>query len=319
LAKQLIYYLQRTFSTDGTCKYGLLCASLTEELPGPKRKNEQTVTWLVLILLLLLRIPYVIAITYFTPIDDQIGGAVYEVSTYLLTCTLIWWEREHLAEFHLDKAALAFIIIFRPLQTLILEYWHVSSPLAFPHPAALLIWAISIGLAGTLYNAGFNAGRFQTRDLAWLGVGLLAGLAVSVCENLQPFRSALGSPHPQSTGFLPMLASTGMIWLYHLGFAPINEEPLFRGFLWGALRRLRWKEIWIWLFQAVVFTLAHIYFAPQHPLLFWLYIPGAALLLGWLAWRSRSIAAGILAHAMINAATYVAVLGLLVLILRIFR
>ena len=116
-----------------------------------------------------------------------------------------------------------------------------------------------------------------------------------------------------------MLTSTGMIFLYHLGFAPLNEEPLFRGFLWGTLRQLKWKEIWIWLFQAVLFTLAHIYFASQYPLLFWLYIPGAALLLGLLAWRSRSIAGGILAHAMINAATYVVVLSLFFIFLRLFQ
>ena len=166
---------------------------------------------------------------------------------------------------------------------------------------------------------GYRPAKIQKNSLGWLGVGIFAGLTVSVCENLNTFLSALNNPQVQFTQFTSILATTSMVFLYHLGFASINEEPLFRGFLWGFLRQMNWKEIWIWLFQTVLFTLAHVYFASQYPLLFWLYIPFAALLLGLLTWRSRSIAGSMLAHAMINASTYVAALSLFVQLLGLFR
>ena len=103
---------------------------------------------------------------------------------------------------------------------------------------------------------------------------------------------------------IPVLSSSSLNLLYHLGFAPINEEPLFRGFLWGYLRQLHWKEIWILLFQTVLFTSAHIYVAKQFPLMFWVFIPTAAILFGILAWRSRSITPAIFAHAMVNGSVY---------------
>lgn len=292
---------------------------MATEIPANEQKNHQRITLLVLIILLLLRIPYVILVTYLMPVEDQRGGAVYEVGTYLLIAILIWWERSQLAKFHMDMLALVFILVFRPLQTLILNHWKVDSPLTFPNPAALIIWGISLGLILLLWRSGFKPKRIQNIDLAWLGIGLFAGLVFSILENPKPFQSSFTNSHLPSTRFLSMLASTGTIFFYHAGFAAVNEESLFRGFLWGSLRERKWREVWIWLFQAALFTCAHVYFAGQYPLLFWIYIPLAALLLGWLAWCSRSIAGSILAHAMINASTYIVALRLFLVLLRLFR
>jgi membrane protease YdiL (CAAX protease family) len=38
--------------------------------------------------------------------------------------------------------------------------------------------------------------------------------------------------------------------IHQLAHAAIFEEPIFRGFLWGYLRKVNWKEKWILLFQA---------------------------------------------------------------------
>ena len=103
---------------------------------------------------------------------------------------------------------------------------------------------------------------------------------------------------------IPVLSSSSLNLLYHLGFAPINEEPLFRGFLWGYLRQLHWREIRILLFQTTLFTSAHFYLAKQFPLMFWVFIPSVAILFGLMTWRSRSIAPAIFAHAMVNGSVY---------------
>ncbi|HLO15001.1 MAG TPA: type II CAAX endopeptidase family protein [Anaerolineales bacterium] len=276
----------------------------TGPLIPPDTRHGQ-VAWFLLFLLLLLRIPFTIAIIYYLPIDDQSGATVYEVGTYFLTALLIWWERDRLVNFHIDSSALCLMILFRPVQTLILSYWKVDSPLAFPSPTGLMLWAISLGLIIALWRSGFQPAHISSQTLGWLAIGLLSGACVSIAENLIIFQSMLSTAHSQQTPLTPVLLSTSLNLLYHLGFAPINEEPLFRGFLWGYLRQLKWTEIWIWLFQAVLFTSAHIYLAQQFPLAFWIFIPGAALLFGLLTWPSRSIAPAILAHAMINGSMYV--------------
>jgi hypothetical protein len=80
--------------------------------------------------------------------------------------------------------------------------------------------------------------------------------------------------------------------------AAIDEEPLFRGFLWGYLRDLGWKEKWILIFQAFLFWTIHINYWNKFP--FIILLPFLGLLLGILAWRSRSIATSMAAHAGYN-------------------
>jgi membrane protease YdiL (CAAX protease family) len=278
---------------------------MDEIYPGDMTESHpRQIGWLVLVLLLVLRIPYTIAIIYFFPIENQNGSAVYEVSTYFLICFLIWWERRQLEEFHIDAAALLLIILIRPVQTLILSYWGVESPLAFPHPSGLALWVISFGLAVALWRSGFKPSRFMARSLTWLLIGFVVGVVLSIMENFPTVRSMLTNGYSSQMELMPVLSSSGLNLLYHLGFAPINEEPLFRGFLWGYLRQLRWKETWILFFQAALFTSAHIYIAKQFPLMFWVFIPIAAILFGVLTWRSRSIAPAIFAHAMVNGSVY---------------
>ncbi len=277
-------------------------------------KRQRQVTWIILILLLLLRIPFVIAIIQLMPIDNESGATFYELGTYLLTAFLIWWERNRLADFHIDTSTLVLIIFFRPLQTLILSHWGVDTPLAFPRPSGLMLWAISIGLSFALWHSGYKPARLTPSALGWLSLGLFAGVLVSVLDNLKPIQSAFNNINTQPIHLLPLFTSTGLNLLYHLGFAPINEEPLFRGFLWGCLRQIKWKEGWILVFQAGLFTLAHVYFASQYPFMFWVFIPGAGLLFGFLTMRSRSISPGILAHGMINGSAYLLLLNLISLL-----
>jgi membrane protease YdiL (CAAX protease family) len=267
-------------------------------------KRHRGIAWFLLGLLLLLRIPFTIAIIYIQPIENQSGATLYEVSTYLLTAFLIWWERAHLVKYHIDSSALFLIVFFRPLQTLILWDWKVDSPLAFPRPAACLLWAIAIALILALWRGGFRPRDITVHSLAWLGTGILVGMLMSILENLTTFQSMLVYARSPEASSSSVVVSSGLNLLYHLGFAPINEEPLFRGFLWGYLRQESWNERWIWLFQALLFTLAHVYLAQQFPLAFWVFIPGAALVFGALAWRSRSISPAIFAHAMINGSVY---------------
>ncbi|MFN8412603.1 MAG: CPBP family intramembrane glutamic endopeptidase [Anaerolineales bacterium] len=270
-------------------------------------QNHQKITWLLLSLLLFFRIPFIILVTYYQPIENQNGGAVYEVSTYFLITLFIWWERKRLTEFHIDFSALILILLFRPLQIFTLYYWKVESPLTFPNFPSLLLWGISIGLGVTLLYSGFKSTRIPT-IWVWLCLGFLIGTCVSVFENFSSFINM--ATYSGNSSFTALL-SNGMNLFYHLGSAPVNEEPLFRGFLWGTLRQAKWKDGQILIIQTVLFTSAHIYFANQCPLMFWSLIPLSAILFGVLAVRSKSISTAMLAHGMINGSAYVFIASIL--------
>jgi len=66
------------------------------------------------------------------------------------------------------------------------------------------------------------------------------------------------------------------------------------------LRKVGWKEVWIWLAQARLFWLGHFYALFNSRASFWLIIPLTVLLLAWLALRARSVAPGMLAHGLAN-------------------
>lgn len=280
--------------------------------------SHRRIAWAALTALLLLRIPFSIFITYAYPSDEQWGPSIYQVGTYFLLAFLIWWERAALSDVHIDTLALIMILLFKPVQTLILNYWGIDIPLAFPHPVALFIWLIAIGLVIALWRGGFRLTRIQTRSWGWLCAGLMIGFILSTLPNLRIFQANAGFSGSGYGGLSTITASTGVAFMYQVGFAAISEEPVFRGFLWGYLRRLGWQEIWVWLVQAFLFMSAHLYFKDALPFNFWIVVPLAGLILGGLAWRSRSIAAGMLAHAAYNAGVYVILLKVFDILFRIF-
>ena|SRR6266498_703786 len=272
---------------------------------------HRRIGWLAIAMLLFLRIPFTIAITYMFPSDRYTGPAIYHVGTYLLTAFLIWWERNDLAIVHLETLSLVIIVLLKPVQTLVLQSLKIDTPLTFPHPVGLLLWIIAIGLVITLWISGYRLPKVELKTWGWLAFGLFIGIGLSALENYNVFQADAMVNSPSPVSLSSIAASTGTAFLYQLGFASVSEEPLFRGFLWGYLRRSGWKEGWIWLAQAAVFMSAHLYFRDALPFEFWVVVPLAGLILGFLAWRSRSIAPGMMAHAAYNAGAYLILLRFL--------
>jgi membrane protease YdiL (CAAX protease family) len=90
------------------------------------------------------------------------------------------------------------------------------------------------------------------------------------------------------------------MFLVQMAWAATNEEPMFRGILWGYLRDKGFADKQVWLIQAGIFWLAHISHLGSSVISFFLVLP-AGLLFGWLAMRSKSIASSMVAHSLLNA------------------
>jgi hypothetical protein len=267
------------------------------------KKTRTIVAGTLLAGLLILRLLILGLLGWFT--DWGWLSPVYEIGTYFLTACLIWLERDRLADFHIDTLALAVIIFFKPFQTVYLTVRGMAAlPLAFPSAGAIGVWIVAAGLLLALWLSRPRPAGISGRSILWFGIGLLVGLMMAVVTGwLMSHQMPKGTLLPGMNVWSYLLPAAKDV-PYQLGYAAVSEEPLFRGFLWGYLRKAGWKNIWILLFQAGLFMIGHIYYVIEAPISFWLIVPLGALVLGALAWRSRTICSSLAAHAVVNGFGY---------------
>ena len=227
--------------------------------------------------LLFLRFPFQITADLLLPRESAILLAIrfliFTVGTYLLTEILIWWEREHLRDFWTDLAAAI---------TFLLQMF------CFP---------IGMGLFTAMRR---HQAKFPSPPANVWRWALLGAISAIVCNifivsfGLEPASSR--GDQPASFSYLLPAIFIQTTW------AAVWEEPLFRGFFWGYLRRVQWKDGWIWPFQALLFTLGHVFYLQSEAIGPWfirMMLP--ALIIGFIAWQARSIFASMVTHGIFNA------------------
>ena len=141
--------------------------------------------------------------------------------------------------------------------------------------------------------------RLTWRDVGWGLVGgvaaLVAGgtIALIIQTVFGEFTSAAGEVGEELSNEGPMLAVVAFALCVAIG-APIAEEIAFRGMAYNALAKRGLNAAWVIAITAVAFSLFHL--EPQRaPILL-----ASGLVLGVLRWRTRSLGAPIVAHAVNN-------------------
>ncbi|HCS40412.1 MAG TPA: hypothetical protein DIW44_12620 [Anaerolineaceae bacterium] len=267
------------------------------EIEPANQKTHKIVAWCLLGGLLFLRLPFLTGIAMFAYPIWLIP--VYEIGTYLLIACLIYWERNHLADFHIDKLSLIIIIVFKPLSTVVMFLMgSTRNPLAFPNWPGFSFWLIAIGLIIALRCSRTSLPGITKTSLAWLGLGLVFGLLLDLLL-MYPLSFQIDTSSQFS--IQKNLMGIPLNFLSQLGNAAISEEPLFRGFLWGFLLKSGWKNVWIWLFQTFLFIVGHLYYLNGSLISLWVYIPVSGLVFGALVWRSKTIASSMATHALSNS------------------
>lgn len=272
------------------------------------KSRHQQVFLLTFAGLLIFRILFLGGLGFFNTQGNWINP-VYQIGTYLLTLFLIWWEIDNLAEYHIDTLALIIIILFKPIQTLIQKYWEFNDNLlTFPSTPSLMIWVAAIVFTIGMWSKRSKLPVIKPAKLGWIfggaAAGLLTMIVLSFPMSFQIPKDTLSPGISIASSLKNTLPRLPIEFVYLIGYAAISEEPLFRGFLWGYLRQLKWRELWIWLFQAGLFMLSHIYYLSRAPISLWIMVPVGSLVLGWLAWRSRTIVSSMVAHGMMDATGY---------------
>ena len=187
----------------------------------------------------------------------------------------------------------------------------IGSALALPLPTLLLIGIVLpwIALAGWPLLTTWLQGNGPRIDLGlrltWsdVGWGIIGGIAAilaggAIALGLQAvfgeFTSAAGEIGEQLRSEGPFLAVAAFALCVAIG-APIAEEIAFRGMAYNALAKRGLNAVWVIAITTIAFSLFHL--EPlRAPILL-----ASGLVMGLLRWRTRSLGAPIVAHAVNNA------------------
>lgn len=254
-------------------------------------KRERALFWILLGGLLFLRFPWLILGGFLIP-GDNVVIVAYELGTCLLTFLLLFLERKRLEEYHIDSLALV-LLLFAPVAILI---GSKTGGYALPGQAVKAALAVIL-LVALLIRRPVLPRRGAGRTAGCIGAAVLAGAIMAVVSGLL---LTFQLREMVDVSALPSVGRLSYGVLYQIDYAAAAEEPLFRGFLWGRLRKCGWKDHWIWLFQALLFAVGHAYYVGSSNVSAFLLVPLGALGLGFVAWKTRSIGASMITHGIIN-------------------
>jgi len=268
---------------------------------------------LLLIGLLILRLPYLIGVSAYFGFDKSLpvlALTIFKNGTFLLTALLIWWERKRLREFHITRGVLV-IIIWGPILFGLISIILVFGGNASLGQVPLIQMLIAFWLFWIIKRNPYMIQQHDNKKHIWILIAVVVGICIGLIFGyLNGLQGAIGviigKHRSLATAASLLLSAQSWLTIFPVFMAQLSnaatlEEPLFRGFLWGYLRLQGWNEKWILLLQALLFWVGHIYYLGVAPYSFWIIIPLSGLVLGFLAWRSRSIATSMTTHGLFNA------------------
>jgi hypothetical protein len=138
-------------------------------------------------------------------------------------------------------------------------------------------------------------------------VGFLTYLGLVIVEQILPFNTQ----QKQNLGFQPGIHGGGFIMAFIalVILPPIAEEILFRGFLYGTLRRNRASKLVATITTSLLFAGLHLFGGTGSGLLWSAFVDifTLSLVLCYLRERTGGIWAGMVVHALKNALAFVGV------------
>ena len=210
---------------------------------------------------------------------------------FLIIGGLIITNRKKLAEYNIDHSAVLIFFHF----TTVLRLRKIDSVATFVVEVLFIAVAVIVLIFFWKSKKELTRQRFFNK---WFFLAVVVGIVLAVLEmRLDPI---------QNNKTIDGISTTTAIYYFFyyshhaIGSAGIFEEPVYRGFLWGFLKNIGLSDGQTLVAQAGLFWISHINYI-HHPFTIWITTPIMALVLGFLALKSRSIIPPMIAHVTYNA------------------
>lgn len=267
----------------------------TQTAGNPRRGSTvQRLAWLLLFYLVI-RIPLINLLDWVGPTESGLLETALQFAMFALTAAMIALTRGAPGAYRIDRLSLILFIVFG-------VFVSVPAGAGVGLPINLMFCAFGLiapALAYLIIRSRQSIKNWAPTNLNWLLVALFSTIILRLLLSTTYSMITEGEPSIQTTRPLTAVG-LAVVFLAFLADSAIQEEAVFRGFLWVYLETLGLKQPMIWLLQAGLFWIAHLRYLDR-PFTFWLALPASGLLLGWLSWKSKSISASVLAHAAYNS------------------
>ena len=248
--------------------------------------SSEKATLILLLFLLFLIFPCQLFVLVFFPSKPIWISDSLQLGMYGSFCILIWINRNSLIEYHIGKASIWVLILSGTLARV--------GALSITN---ILFWVLGLFLIITYVRGSFHF-DIQSLRLRWLIFSLFIGIGTPLTLNI--LQRLFVPANSMIVKAWPGLLLGSVSFFVQIFYVVVYEEFFFRGFLWGYLEKRKWNPKWIILFQGALFWVAHLFNSSSKPFTFWVAIPIMGLILGYIAWRSRSVTNSMIIHAMYN-------------------
>jgi membrane protease YdiL (CAAX protease family) len=217
-----------------------------------------------------------------------------ELIIFSIIAALLVITRSESEIYNVDNLSLIIFFLFSTL----LRMNNPNTNLFFTMLSYLFLFTLSIFAIFSI-RRGPGIKRFSNKQIRWIIISVIFSIALAGLF-AYPGRVRALIESNERVPFTGLLVSVIIYFLYEVAHTSILEEPIFRGFLWGYLRKKGFNERRILWIQAFLFWISHIGFINTF-YAFFLTIPIRGLFFGWLVLRSKSLAPSIIAHAIYNS------------------
>jgi len=219
----------------------------------------------------------------------------FQIIIYLLIAFILWTEKQNLEDFHLDKIAFVLFLFIRPIMLFI-----YSKNDIFQIISSIIITFISISFLFKFRSSYNFIPRIQRKTVVWGIIGIFIGIIERLIQDSVVINKIVINQK--------IVIYIVFIFFYYFSQTVLEEEFIFRGIIWGYLKRIGWKDGGICLFQAIIFWIVHFHhfmIREGDPFGFRFFIGG--IILGLLTWITRTITPSIMSHFSYNTSDAVVV------------
>jgi membrane protease YdiL (CAAX protease family) len=223
-----------------------------------RRQNLLTTT--LLAIYLLIRIILIQLLEYFfNPLPPSAVISI-QLVMYLLIIALLVQTRNDWETNNIDRFSVLLILFGGILLGL------NFSRSIFALFASIIFIAITVWVFFKFHRLNNLSLRINRSDVIFMITGFVSGLLLSLLFSIPAILFPQnGQLNQRMYQWAAILLSFAVNFFFHFSNAAILEEPIYRGFLWGYFRSLRWKNLSILLMTTGIFWLSHINYLDNPP------------------------------------------------------